>query len=278
MFYVTSDLHYGVSCEGDAAVRQLARFVACATPGDVLLLGGDLATTDEQLRACLALFRDFPGIKAAIAGNHDVWVEPASDGNSWDRYRRFSEHCRAAGFHPLEEEPLVVGGIGIAGAMGWYDYSFRDDIGIPLKTYEQKSCPELGVTWSDTLFVRWPYTDREMTEAQVARLAQHLDQIRNVRESLVLLHHVPTKRLLFHPRDLVPKDWRFANAFLGSERFAETIARYSHIQHVVNGHVHSENQIRICGATFTSIGGSYEAKQLLRIRGSAVSRQNFSGV
>lgn len=282
MFYITSDLHYGISPEGDAAVRRLACSLARATPDDVLLLGGDIATTDEKISECLGLFGGFPGIKAAIAGNHDVWVDPPMNGhrspqrNSWNRYCELPERFRAAGFHALEAEPLITrDGIGIVGAMGWYDYSLRDEIGVPLECYEQKFCSEFGVTWNDRLYVRWQFTDQEMTELQVHRLARHLDAVNGARESLVLIHHVPTKRLLVHPRAFVPRAWRFANAFLGSDRFAETITRYPRVRHVVNGHIHLATQAAIGLQKFTSIGGSYETKQLLVISGDSVARQTF---
>lgn len=276
MFFA-SDLHYGVGQEGDAAVRTLAGDLRPPNAGtdDVLILVGDLATDDAALRACLALFVGFPGRKFAVAGNHDIWIE--GDASSWIRYRRVMKLFRAAGFHPLEEEPARMDGVGIAGSMGWYDYSFKDEeLGIPARAYAAKTFPgRSSPSWNDALYARWGMTDAEMTAWQADRLDRHLASIADCREKIVAIHHVPTKRLLYHPRWLVPTEIRFANAFLGSERFAG-IACARGVDLVVNGHIHLAGSARIGGTSFASIGGDYCKKQLIIREGGQLTRRMYT--
>lgn len=276
MFFA-SDLHYRVRSEGDAAVRALANHLRApnADKDDVLVLVGDLATDDEALRDCLRLFAGFPGRKCAVAGNHDVWVENGE--SSWTRYRRLSAIFRAQGFHPLEDEPLVIGGLGLAGSMGWYDYSFRDEeIGIPLYSYSKKTFPGAeGPLWNDANLVHWGMPDEDMARWQAERLERHLGMLWRCDEKIVAIHHVPTKRLLFHPRWILPRETRFANAFLGSERFGE-IAVLHRASLVVNGHIHMAGDKRIGGTRFMSIGGDYDAKQLIIRDGDRCVRRTFT--
>ena len=42
----------------------------------------------------------------------------------------------------LDHQPVVLGGVGLAGSIGWYDYSFADEsLGIPEAFYEAKIAP-----------------------------------------------------------------------------------------------------------------------------------------
>ncbi len=274
--FFTSDLHYGVNAKGDRSVEALALH-ACTTgkKDDVLLIGGDIATDDAHIRSCLALFAGFPGKRAAIAGNHDVWMEDERD--SLQRYMGLPALFREGGFHPLEEEPFIAGGIGFAGAMGWYDLTFRDEeINVPLSAYRTKAYPgpdpEL---WGDAICARWEGDDSDVTAWQLSRLERQLKLLAGTSETVVLLHHVPTKRLLTRPRFLVPKKWRFMNAFLGSERLAETVRQLAPNSLVVNGHIHMSGSVRVGDTDFLSIGGDYQSKQLVIKEGPTTRRMSF---
>ncbi len=275
MFFA-SDLHYGVDPEGDAAVRALAGHLLPPRAGrdDVLVLVGDLAKDDATVRECLALFAPFPGRKFAVAGNHDVWVV---GGSSWTRYRRLSRLFRAAGFHPLEDEPAVVDGVGFAGSMGWYDYSFRDaDLRIPYAAYRAKTYPGKTMPiWNDAHLVSWGMPDEEVTAWQAERLARHLASLDGCGEKVLAIHHVPTKRLLYHPRWLVPREIRFANAFLGAERFADLACAHG-VDLVVNGHIHMAGTADVGRTRFASIGGDYGVKQLIVREDGRMLRKTFT--
>lgn len=277
-FWITSDLHYGVAEDGDRAVEALARH-ACAHPADALLVGGDIACNAGSLARCLALFADFPGAKLAVPGNHDVWLE-YEEGDSWALHEReVPDLFLRAGFHPLHLEPRTVGEVAFVGSMGWYDYSFRDDIGIELDWYEKKTLPGgHGPLWNDARYARFGCSDPELTEQLVTRLAAQVASVPPALEIVALIHHVATKELLVHPRSIVPMRWRFANAFLGSERFAELLGAAPAVRQIFCGHIHREKRVTRGVQHYTSIGGSYRHKQLVRATSrQIVEKRSFTG-
>ena len=276
MLYVTADLHFDHGAGGRRAVEALAAELASiGTPDDVLVFNGDLGNSDATVRACLACFRDFPGTRLGVAGNHDIWVDPGE--SSWDRYRRLTDLFTDARVHPLEEEPVVIGGVGYAGSMGWYDYSFRDDIGVPYEAYVEKALPSEGVAWGDLRYAHWGMSDEAFTEWQLVRLECHLGALASVPEVRVFTHHVATKRLLVHPRAMVPKPWRFLNAFLGSDQFATLIGRFPNVTDVINGHIHRNGEVRLGPTRYASLASGKSTRQLLTIDGRTLSRREAIG-
>lgn len=274
--FCVSDLHFGHDDWGDRSIDALARHVRLAGgPDDVLIAIGDHAVDDQGIITCLSKFHGFRGKTLAVAGNHDVWV--GSDGDSWLRYLGLADVFKEAGFRPLEVEPVVIGDTAFVGSMGWYDYSFRDPLDIGIDAYRAKTYPGDSVpSWNDATYVRWRATDPQMTEWMAERLSRHLDLVADASRIVVAIHHVPTKRLLMHPRCFVPRRWRFANAFLGSERFREVISRHGNVRSVVNGHIHLARTVSVGGTAYASIGGGYDAKQLLVAEGRAIKRLTFS--
>lgn len=278
VIFATSDLHYGMRPDGDAVTRRLAAHLKGARSTDVLLLAGDLGVNDETITECLALFRDFPGAKLAIPGNHDVWVQPDAGINSHERRARLPKLFRTAGFHPLEDGPITIDGVGFAGCMGWYDYSFRDaSLGYPDDCYASKCEPgSTEPVWRDAQYVCWSWSDAEVTAQEAARLDAHLRQLSGAREVIVVTHHLPTSRLLFHPRALVPRFWRFANAFLGSEQLGATIAKYPNVRLALCGHIHEPREAAVGHQHFATVGGDYGRKALLSYSDGRITRQWFS--
>jgi 3',5'-cyclic AMP phosphodiesterase CpdA len=274
--FFISDLHYGTGSECDAAVRALSRHVnEEGKKDDALVIVGDIAVDDRSLSECLSLFSAFRGRKAAVAGNHDVWTT----GDPLDRYRRLPSLFRSAGFHPLDEEPMAVGRVGFAGVMGWHDRTFRDpSLGIAESAYREKRYPEDDrVLWNDALYARWSAGDDEIAAWQAALLDAHVRALRGVREVVLAVHHVPTTALLVHPRWMVPRMWRFMNAFLGSERLGEVARKHAdRVRLIVNGHIHMARQASAAGQVFVSIGGGDHRKQLLVREGDAIRRMTFS--
>ena len=278
MFFFASDLHYGVNAKGDSSVERLAdKLSREGSDRDALFLGGDLATDDDQVRRCLRLFHGFRGRRYAILGNHDVWVRGGD--NSLARHARLQHLMADEGFHPLEEQSAVVDGWGLVGALGWYDYSFKDKLGIADKNYREKRDPISGaVIWSDARNVSWSMDDVEATDWQVGHLQTRLAEIRGAERVLALIHHVPHKDLLAFPkaRWLVPRQWRFANAFLGSNRLSETLEADPRVKLVVNGHIHMAGHVTHGSVEYHSIGGDYFSKQLLAFDGRRIQRATVS--
>lgn len=276
MLYVASDLHFGMSSRGDSATAQLASF-ACsrAQSSDVLCIAGDIGTSPENFRKCLGLFQNFPGHKCAVAGNHDIWVPPGHD--SRKRLDELERDFNSSGFHPLEQNPLLFPSFGIVGTIGWYDYSFHDpELGIPHAAYSSKCFPDSGGgMWGDATHVRWSWSDPEASTWFEAKLRAHLEQCRSLPQVIVVMHHLPTKKLLVHPRWVVPRVWRFFNAFLGSERYAKLLGNYPQVRMAFCGHIHLARKAKVNGQTYVSLGGDYQEKELVTYDGEKVTRTMF---
>jgi putative phosphoesterase len=263
---VTSDLHFGANRRGDEAVRALAAGIA-EDDAAALVVVGDIATDEATLHACLELFAPFGGMKLALPGNHDVWLPGHRARDSWHLHEDvlpeiFAQH----GFRPLHLGPVVLGDLAFVGSMGWYDYSFRDDIGIELERYRAKTLPRMTrPIWNDARFARFPMSDEELTAELATRLEAQLAEIAHVPRAMAFVHHVVTKELLVHPRALVPRVYRFANAFLGSERFREVLERHAPLGRTFSGHIHREKTITHGERSYTTIGSDYRRKQLWRV-------------
>lgn len=263
--FLSSDPHlHGNESGGDGAVIRLAHYVCSqGSRDDVLLLLGDYGNSLESIRICLSLFSSFKGKKLAVIGNHDLW-DRYGPPDTVNRYQLLQSVIESAGFHALDRAPLVVGGLAFVGNVGWYDYSFRDLGDVPLEAYESKTMPgHEDVCWQDARYVNWQRPDREIVDQMIDKLRNQLDRL-NGEKVIVGMHHVPIKRLLFHPRWLVPREWRFANCFLGSNRFAELFTRYrKRIGHVFCGHKHGFKTVTEDSVYYTSLGGDYEHKELM---------------
>jgi predicted phosphohydrolase len=274
MYYIASDLHYSLDRQGDAATRRLAEAAnRRATPDDVLCLAGDIGADQASIEACLKLFAAFPGAKCAVAGNHDIWSENGED--SWSRLERLSDIFRKHGFHALEDGPFVHQGWGICGTMGWYDYSFKDDIGIPDAAYRSKIYPDGDAMWGDALHVRWPYSDEEVNDRLARKLAADLASLEGQGKIFVAMHHLPLKSLLVHPRILVPRAWRFLNAFLGSEEYGRILKANPRVACVAAGHVHMARTKTVGNQLYLTVGSDYTSKQLVVYSDGTISFVNF---
>jgi predicted phosphohydrolase len=266
---VTSDLHYGVGKRGDAAVRALADWVVAAR-ADVLIVNGDIGADLASLTACLELFRRFDGVKLAVPGNHDVWLVDDPKSDSWTLHEEVLPRTfRAAGFHPLHLEPCVVGDVAFVGSMGWYDYTFRDDLGIPEECYSAKTYPgDPAPMWNDARFARFPWTDEELTQKLATRLGGQLAQTVGARRTYAIVHHLTHKRLLIHPRFVVPRKWRFANAFLGSDRLGDVLRAAKRPIVAICGHVHMRREHREPDVHHVTIGSDYVHKEVVVVEPS----------
>jgi uncharacterized protein len=121
-------------------------------PDDTVLLAGDLSWALRRVdaEADLAWIAALPGRKVLIKGNHDYW---------WKSDRPL----RCPG---LEQPPLVIDGIGIAGTRGWE--ALTSDL-TPTEAAERQR-----------------YLDRE-TE----RLARSLLAVADAPTKVVMLHYPP---------------------------------------------------------------------------------------
>lgn len=312
---LTSDLHYNVArSKGptEALAEEIRRM-----GGDVLVFAGDSAGSElEVLDQVFALFDSFRGVKMAVAGNHELWThpnsefrtrnandmdavlqppglpggtiqsDPGTDGpeDSLARYERgMLEACRRHGVHYLDDSPMVLGGVGFVGSVGWYDFSFRPSaMKIPLRFYQHKVGPgaaayfekhghlladdsdvpeaarEVTSRWMDGERVRLPMSDVEFTQRLAGKLRRHLEQVHDSAETVVAaVHHLPFAALV--PPALNP-NWAFAAGFLGSELIGETLMEFPKVRHVYCGHSHRARTCRRGTLVCRSIGSTYRAK------------------
>lgn len=261
---VTADLHYGARAVGDRAVEALADHVR-KSEASALVIAGDIATSPAAIERCLELFDGFRGFKAALPGNHDLWTSPDGPG-SWELHEHIlPEIFERHGFHPLHLRPATVDRVALVGTMGWYDYSFRDDIGIPLDAYRTKIYPgEPFPLWRDADKARLSLEDEELTRLLADRLEEALGSLAKGSRAVGVMHHLATRKLLVHPRAVVPRRWRFANAFLGSEVFSRVFARHQSVRQIFCGHAHYNRAYHTGTQRYAVIGSTYLKKQLVR--------------
>jgi predicted phosphohydrolase len=271
---LTADLHWGSHSRGDAATRLLVDFLK-AQPPDVLVLAGDIGTSDH-FGACLALFDELVCRKALVAGNHDIWVESDdARGDSLDVYREhLAQACARHGFHYLDQGPLLLpdADLGLAGSINWYDYSWTIErlrsltpdwqIRLRHKLFSRGR-------HNDARFVRWPLDDERFTADVVATLERHLQAaLAAVEQVLVVTHHPPFLGLSF-PRSAEAQaslDGLLWDAFSGNRVLEAVLTRYAdRIPFAFCGHTHRGRECTWEAIRGYNIGGDYHFKRLVML-------------
>lgn len=281
---ITADLHYNITRSREPVERLAGR--ACQQGGDALVLLGDTAGEDlEPFAQCLALFAEFPGRKFLVPGNHCLWTPP--DGpDSLARYHEVIPAVAAdADFAVLDHAPAILGGVGLVGSIGWYDYSLREEsLGIPLPFYLAKASPgaaeyygmdelvadhrdllterhmRMGVRWRDGQRVRLGMSDEEFTARCDARLGEQLAALAPRCEQIVaMMHHLPFRQLVPQHR---PDRFAFAAAYLGADRLGQTLLDCPKVSHVYCGHSHWPARERIGHIEAVNVGSTYKEKHL----------------
>jgi predicted phosphohydrolase len=271
---ITADLHWGMNVRGDAATRELLAFLN-ANPPDVLLLAGDVGAS-YRFEECLALFRDLPGRKAVVPGNHDIWVE-AEDarGDSLDVYRRhLPAVCKRHAFHYLDGGPLLLpeADLALVGSINWYDYSWTiDRLREELPDWEERLRRKTFTRGrhNDARFVRWPLDDRRFTADVVATLEAHLrEALAAVSRAIVIAHHPPFLALSFPAIHAGPPstDRLLWEAFSGNRALEEVLAQYAErVPFAFCGHTHRARDGSLGAIRGYNIGGDYHFKRLLTL-------------
>lgn len=245
---VTSDIH--VDLNGPSILDALCARVRDVDP-DVLIVAGDIATgAVTYLRTLLALKAVAPEV-VVVAGNHDVWTAPealAKGVDSWARLDRILPAlCLEAGVHDLDAGPVILGGIGFAGTLGWYDLSTRDHA-LDVSPDAYRTGVFGGLRWTDHEYAVFQHDERRMGMEEVtsllrARLATHLASL-DVPRIVAVTHTLPFAAQLHqktHP------GWRFVNAFLGSLPLGQLIAADPRVTLAVAGHTHLGSDLQLGG-------------------------------
>lgn len=283
---VTADLHFGTRhAAGHRATLDLVARLK-EQPPDLIVLAGDIGAGDDFER-CLELFDSFTCLKAAVPGNHDIWVRSDdSRGDSLDVYERhLPAVCQAHGFTYLDQQPLILAerDLAIVGSMNWYDYTWDNDLlreAAPDDWAERLASKRFtrGMH-NDANFVRWPTNDIAFTERIVDKLIADLDgALARVSNAIVVVHHPPIRGLLFPAREPPPLDALLWRAFSGNARLeAELTKRSRRIPFVFCGHTHSARTCEVDGMRGINVGGDYHFKRLVSVDwpSRSVSEEEF---
>ena len=284
---ITADLHYdhaNAASMVESVVADIDR-----TGGDVLIVIGDVATSDgDALERCLSLFR-FAGPTLFIAGNPELWTE-AGDADSYSLFTSdLPQRVRQLGWRWLETDPFIAPGneVAIVGSVGWYDYSYAQaSLEIPHRFYRQKVSPgaarhlpefahllepgdDLGhkarrvtARWNDGRFVKLNRTDEQFLAETTSRLDRQLHNLAHVKTIVAATHHLPFRELLPPSHSA---QWDFAKAYLGSDAIGGTLLRHKNVRHAYCGHSHYAAETKIGHVHAVNVGSSYRAKKFLTL-------------
>ena len=286
---VTADLHYNHRVSRPLADELIDRMNADAAAGDAVLVVGDTAAADgDELEQCLARFAG-GGPRLFLAGNHELWTHGP------DSHALFAadlpRRVRAAGWHWLEEDPVVLPGTGVAvaGTVGWYDYQFAlPQLGIPRRFYEHKVSPaaadrftqyahlldrtddiseagkEVAARWNDGRYVHLHRSDEQFLAERLAALDRDLSALGGrpgVSSVVVGVHHVPFAELMPpKPPPAAVTGRAFAGAFLGSPAIGQMLLRHPKVARVFCGHSHLPAEATIGHVRAVNVGSGYRWK------------------
>ncbi len=244
---ITSDIH--IDLNGHAVLDALCARVRAVQP-DVLIVAGDIATGATTFLSTLLALRPCAPELLVVAGNHDVWTSPGARSQGIDSWawldKLLPALCVEAGAHLLDAGPVVLGKVGFAGSLGWYDLTMREHLlDVPPDAYATGRFG--GLMWNDHRFAFFDDGAGRALACDVvaerlrARLLDHLAAL-DCSRVVVATHTLAFERQVFRKeRDA----WRFVNAFMGSLRTGELIAADRRIELAIAGHTHIPSDQRI---------------------------------
>ncbi|MDX2175404.1 MAG: metallophosphoesterase [Candidatus Sumerlaeia bacterium] len=230
---VTSDLHVE-SC-GLEPIRRLVAGMDREHP-DIVVIAGDIGNPLDLFEDCLACFLKLDCPIAVLAGNHDVW---SGHGMTSEELWRggLPQVTRALNFHWLEDKPLVLaGGVGLAGTIGWYDYSAR---ARHLGQTDEELVAEKRRHAADDFRIDWGWDDRSFALKCRERARTHLEALeRDPRvEQIVFATHVPVFEEQLERRDH-DEHWSRGTAYFGHLTLGGEVVNFPKVRYVVSGHTH----------------------------------------
>ena len=264
--FASSDIH--VDFKKNASAFELPKILENSILREkedcVFVIVGDVAQNLPLFHNFLDSFRHIKIPKLFTAGNHDIWVEP----RGLDSFMKYSlslkEAVHDAGFHYLDFAPFVLGNIGIAGNIGWYDYSFRrNDLPLPedyrivrigekaltswneldTEDYRRKTLYaeingrlHLITRWNDIVHIRWQMQDEEFVAYCLKKIQKDFDLIQDkVDKILFCSHHIHFRDCVQY-RD-IPK-WDYNLAYYGSEKIGDFLLEQKKLAATIFAHSH----------------------------------------
>lgn len=266
----TSDLHVGFEEN-----RQLVQDLPPGSPGDWLIVAGDVAEYMADVEWVLELLASRFDTVVWAPGNHELWT-PVKDPvqlRGERRYQRLVDLCRGLGIR-TPEDPYPVwpgpdGPVTIAPMMLLYDYSFRVD-GMRTMDEALARAHEVGVVCTDEYLLHPdPFPSRQAwCAARVEKTERRLGEC-DPDLPTVLVNHWPLvrepTRLLRYPD--------FA-LWCGTERTADWHVRFNAAA-VVYGHLHIPRTTWHDGVRFEEVSLGYPREWRPRKRGPVLVRQIF---
>ncbi|MEU6059960.1 metallophosphoesterase [Streptomyces sp. NPDC047097] len=253
-----SDLHVSYA-DNRAIVEKLEP----GSPGDWLIVAGDVGERFEDVEWVLGLLRDRFEQVVWAPGNHELWtVEKKDEGKGGSRglrgvarYEALVEMCRRLGvLTPEDPYPVWTGAGGpvrIAPLFTLYDYSW---LAPGTSTVEESLAyaHETGVVCTDEFYLHPdPYASRaEWCAARVAESERRLAEVAGDLP-LVLVNHWPLVR---EPTRIMTYQ-EFAQ-WCGTERTADWHTRFG-VEAVVYGHLHIPRRTVYDGVRFEEVSLGY---------------------
>lgn len=241
---ITSDLHYGITTED-----QIEKIASEMSQGlfDVIAILGDVGESlnavgrfGEVLGAFNKYFPDFPPErKLVLAGNHDLWRTRGQFMSSLDLYEDIlPQQAKEHGWIWMRDTPMVYpdNGVGIAGNIGWCDYSASDITGashLDIKRMKYRYVADaryMDSGWDDLTF-------SDQCREEVLSQLETLRLDSRVYQTILLTHHPihPVQRVRL-PDDVLGVDPFFYNFGLGDAIFNSK--KDYKVSQVISGHTH----------------------------------------
>ena len=236
---ITSDLH--LFPRWIAQIKALAEQLAALEP-DVMILAGDTGEPLDMFMQGLALFKSVSKRRAAVAGNHDVWHRVGDHSSELLWQSLLAEAAEVYGYTWLENENLVIDGLGICGSLAWYDYGGRHpELEFDLAFYEFVK----NQVSNDANYVDWPWTDQEFASAIGDAFLARLDALQT-NESIsdvLVATHVPLFRECVRPVENLLQG--IANAYYANVSLGEAVVKRHKVRAIISGHVHQDTRLTI---------------------------------
>ncbi len=260
----TSDLHFG-SILYSNGIEKLVKSINAQEPDAVMVLGDHCHGHRGLLKQLFELYKEIRAPLAVCMGNHDYWVSRNQfnhDTDSLGQREDFIKLCREFGFHCLDEREFVQDGTAFVGGSMWYDFSFRPQgVSEELAALKQTDSGR----WNDLVFVKMPYDDKRFLEMELERLEVQLKRVKGHETIVSGTHFLPFRECVTSTGQF---GWDYFNAFMGSARIGELIARYG-VKHALYGHSHSEE---------VEIKRSFDVRGVKALNVAYSSKQPFTEV
>ncbi|MFF5174557.1 metallophosphoesterase family protein [Micromonospora sp. NPDC000089] len=247
-----SDLHVGYREN-----RDLVEALRPESPGDWLLVAGDVGDTVADVEWALTLLAERYHTVVWAPGNHELWTPPADPvtlrGEA--RYRHLVEICRRLGVvTPEDEYPVWTGPGGPALVVPMfllYDHSWRPP-GFDSVEAALAEAHRTGIVCTDEFLLHPdPHPSRiDWCAARVAETARRLDA-RDPALPTVLVNHWPLVR---QPTDVLR--YPIFAQWCGTEATADWHRRYDAAA-MVYGHLHIPRTTWYDGVRFEEVSVGY---------------------